>query len=312
MKTYNHIFGPVPSRRLGRSLGIDLTPFKTCSIDCIFCQLGHTTNQTLDREEYVPFDEVCAEFADWVKSDGQADVVTLSGSGEPTLHSRFGDIMAFMRSQVDIPIVLLTNGSLLFLPEVRQAAAQADIVKISLSAWDQASYTQVTRPHPDLKFDQVLGGIQQFRQEFDGKIWLEVFALLGINSGEAPMSKIAGLARTVSPDRIQLNTAVRPPAEDYAVVVPKEILLERAQLFSPRAEVIAEFSAVHSNDIQANETTILAMLQRRPCTAEQISDVFGMHLNEVAKYTGKLLRTNQIKSLRRNEQVYYEAPPQTL
>lgn len=133
MKKYNHLFGPVPSRRFGRSLGIDLTPYKTCSFDCIFCQLGKTTVKTLERREYVPAAEVIEELDDWIKSGGEADYITLSGSGEPTLHSRFGEIIEFARGASSIPVALLTNGSTLGIPEVRAAAAKADVVKISLS-----------------------------------------------------------------------------------------------------------------------------------------------------------------------------------
>ncbi len=133
MARYKHLFGPVPSRRFGRSLGIDLTPFKTCSFDCIFCQLGHTTVLTADRSQHVPLKQVFDELDDWKKNDGVADILTLAGSGEPTLHSGFGEVIEHARS-LGLPVALLTNGSLLHLPEVRKAAAGADIVKVSLSA----------------------------------------------------------------------------------------------------------------------------------------------------------------------------------
>ena len=132
-----HLFGPVPSRRFGRSLGVDLIPFKTCGFDCIFCQLGHTTRKTLKRKEYVPVDQVIEELADWLKTEGQADYITLGGSGEPTLNSEFGRVIDFVRNATTIPVALLTNGSLLSNPEVRVQAAQANVVKVSLSAWDQ-------------------------------------------------------------------------------------------------------------------------------------------------------------------------------
>ena len=153
MGDYKYLFGPVPSRRLGRSLGVDLTPHKTCSLDCVFCQLGRTTEKTIARQEYVPTDKVLAELAEWLDRDGQADYITLSGSGEPTLHSGFGKVLEFIRSKSVIPAVLLTNGTMLQLPEVREAAACANVVKISLSAWNQASYEWVNRPHNQLRFE---------------------------------------------------------------------------------------------------------------------------------------------------------------
>lgn len=305
MKNYKYLFGPVPSRRFGRSLGVDLTPYKTCSFDCIFCQLGRTTRKTLTRKEYVPVQEVIQEINHWLKTDGNADYITLSGSGEPTLHSRFGEVLEFIRRKSTIPALLLTNGTMLYRPEVRAAAAHAGVVKISLSAWDQRSYEHINRPHPKLKFKQLVEGQRAFRQQFKGRIWMEVFILWGVNSAPNDVEKIAALARTIGPDQIQLNTAIRPPAEEFAVALPGKRLEKLAKLFDPPAEVIAEFSANRTVNIKANEKTILAMLQRRPCTDAQIAESLGMHRNEVSKYIGKLMRTDQLRSERKGDNVYY-------
>jgi len=306
-KKYRYLFGPVPSRRFGRSLGVDLTPYKTCSMDCIFCQLGRTTEKTVARKEYVPTDIVLSELKDWLNKDGEADYITLSGSGEPTLHSRFGEVLEFIRSNSKIPAVLLSNGTLLHLPEVRDAANCANIVKCSLSAWDQASYEWVNRPHPQLRFDRLIKGQKDFCKQFKGQLWMEIFLIAGINSIPADVRKIADLAKEIGPDRIQLNTAIRPPAEDYATALSEKRMESLTDLFHPTAEIIAEFKANHSNHVQANQDTILSMLQRRPCTADQIADVFDMHLNEVSKYLGKLIRTGQIRSDLKKRAVYYSA-----
>ena len=305
MRNYKYLFGPVPSRRFGRSLGVDLTPHKTCSFDCIFCQLGRTTNKTLARKEYVPVDKVIEELDDWLKTDGNADYITLSGSGEPTLHSRFGDVIEFVRTATTIPAVLLTNGSMLRLPEVRTAACRANIVKVSLSAWDQFSFEYINRPHGKLNFKDLIEGQWLFRAQFKGEIWMEIFVLWGVNSVPKDMTKIAELAKAINPDRIQLNTAVRPPAEEFAQALPKEHMEKLAEIFDPPAEVIAEFSADHTPEIHANETTILAMLERRPCTIEEIAKVLGFHINEVSKYVGKLTRTGRIRTEHKDGDVYY-------
>ena len=305
MKQYKHIFGPVPSRRLGRSLGIDLIPYKTCSLNCIFCQLGCTNQQTIKRSEYVPVGDVLEEIAAWLETDGNADYITLSGSGEPTLHSRFGEIIEWIHQKTSIPVVLLTNGTTLYLPEVRDAACKANLIKISLSAWDEDSFEQVNRPYQKLRFAQLVEGEKSLRTQFSGELWLEVFILRGINSLKADVKKIAELAKQIAPDRIHLNTAVRPPAEKFAVPVSTEQLETLAELFDPRAEVIAEFSNDQSPEVQANENTILSMIQRRPCTAMQIAEVFGMHANEVSKYIGKLIRTGQIRADHKKGDIYY-------
>lgn len=306
-QSYQYLFGPVPSRRLGRSLGVDLTPFKTCPLDCVFCQLGRTTHKTCERRAYVPTDAVVAELDAWLRSETTADRITLAGSGEPTLHSGFGEVLRFVREQSDIPTALLSNGTLFTVPEVRDAAAQATIVKLSLGAWDQASFERLNRPCSNLVFSEMLDGFQRFREHYSGKLWIEVFLVPGINGALHEVEQIAAHVNTLAPDAIHLNTAVRPPAEAVAIAMERPAMEALAGLFRPAAIVVAEFSATHAADVAANEETILAMLQRRPCTARQIGDVFGMHLNEVSKYVGKLARTGQIKPLPSASDVYYTA-----
>jgi wyosine [tRNA(Phe)-imidazoG37] synthetase (radical SAM superfamily) len=297
----------VPSRRFGRSLGVDLTPYKTCSFNCIFCQLGRTTVKTVERQEYVPVKEVIEELRDWLKTSGEADYITLAGSGEPTLHSRFGEVIEFIRTSSDIPVVLLTNASLLDNPEVRTAASKANIVKVSLSAGDPALFKYINRPAPELSLAGLVEGIQTFRREFTGELWLEVFLIWGVNSTPKDISRIAELAETFKPDRIQLNTAVRPPAEGFVQPTPRKKLEQFVDCFTPKAEIIAEFSSKTIPSATANEDTILAMLQRRPCTAIEISEVLGLHINEVSKYIGKLDRTNRIHAESNRETPYYAA-----
>lgn len=307
LNRYRYLFGPVPSRRFGRSLGVDLTPFKTCTQDCIFCQLGRTTNKTIARKEYVPVSEVKAELGDWLRADGKADYITLSGSGEPTLHSRFGEVLDFIRSHCRIPAVLLTNGALLHLLDVREAACHADVVKVTLSAWDQASYEWVNRPHPDLDFKQLIEGQKAFRAMFGGELWMEVFLISGVNSSPSDVGRIAALAEDIRPDRIHLNTAVRPAAEDFVLPLDRERVQALAHLFHPTAEVIADFEPKKRIDMRAAEEEIYAMLRRRPCTASEIAATFGMHLNEVSKYLGDLIRKERVEVRRSDRDLYYVA-----
>jgi wyosine [tRNA(Phe)-imidazoG37] synthetase (radical SAM superfamily) len=307
MREYKYIFGPVPSRRLGRSLGVDLTPYKTCSQDCVFCQLGRTLKKTLTRQEYVPMGEVLDGLGEWLKKDGKADHITLSGSGEPTLHFCFGEVLQFVRKNSAIKTVLLTNGSLFHLPEVRKEAMQAHIVKVSLSAWDQVSYGWVNRPHPDLDFKRLIEGQKAFRNEFKGKMWMEVFLVAGMNSIPSDVERIAALANQLKPDRIHLNTAVRPPAEDFVAPLSRKRMAALCHLFRPPAEVIAEYKDKGDFEMQANEEAIMSLIKRRPCAAEDIAGAFGMHLNEVCKYLGNFLRQGRIGTERMNGSFYYKA-----
>jgi len=301
---YRYLFGPVPSRRFGRSLGIDLIPHKTCSLDCVFCQLGRTGQKTIERRPYVPVEAVIEEIRHWLQTDGQADYLTLSGSGEPTLHSDFGQVLEFLRDQ-PIPSVLLTNGSLLHLPEVRTAASLAKVVKVSLSAWNRKSFEWVNRPHEAIEFNAYMEGLRKFRSEYKGQLWLEVFLLSGINAMPADVEKIARLAREVAPERIHLNTIARPPAEDFAAAVPIEQLEELAALFDPPAQIAAGLPLQRTTDVEVDEARILSMLKRRPCTIKQIEAAFGMHINEVSKILGQLIQQNRIRADRRDKEIYY-------
>lgn len=301
---YRYLFGPVPSRRFGRSLGIDLVPHKTCSFDCVFCQLGRTKHKTLTRKVYHPTNDVIHEVRHWLRTDGEADYLTLSGSGEPTLHAAFGRVLAALRD-APIPSALLTNGSLLKNPQVREAAALADVVKISLSAWDQRSFDWVNRPHPKIAFNPLVDGLRRFRDMYTGRLWLEVFLLSGINAMQRDVEKIARLVRDLAPERIHLNTVARPPAEDFAAAVPTPILETLAERFDPPAQIAHETDTHRAIKAVFDDADILSMLKRRPCTIKQIETAFGLHVNEVAKILGRLMRHQRIRADLRNHQVYY-------
>lgn len=307
-KRYRYLFGPVPSRRFGRSLGVDLSRPKTCSLDCIFCQLGRSSMKSVDRKEYVPTEMVLAELKDWISTDGRADYITLSGSGEPTLHSRFGDVLKFIREHTAVPALLLTNGTMLHHPEVRTAACQADTVKASLSAWDDLSYRRINRPHPALRFDTLVEGEKAFRKEYTGTFFLEVFLVRGINTAPDDIKRIAALTREIAPDRVQLNTAVRPPAEEVVAALNREELKQISTFFDPEAEIIAASELTDGDPLSRNQDAILAMLRRRPCTADDIAGAFTMHMNEVSKYLGILIRNKRIVTEHRNGLVYYTVP----
>jgi wyosine [tRNA(Phe)-imidazoG37] synthetase (radical SAM superfamily) len=297
IKKTRHIFGPVPSRRLGRSLGVDLVPFKTCTYDCIYCQLGRTNKLTVQRKEWFPLDRIIEELGQRLVS--RPDWITLSGSGEPTLYSRLGELIDRIRSMTDIPVAVLTNGSLLWLEEVRRALLSARLVIPSLDAGDQSMFLAVNRPHPSISFELMVEGLAAFRKVYSGQFWLEVFVLGGHTSLRAEAEKIAACAARTGPDKIQLNTVTRPPVEDFATAVDRSRLESIAALFTPMAEVIADFRNVHgSAEFTATRDTVLAMLSRRPCTMDEIALGLGIHLNEAAKYVEELLEQRLIEQVR--------------
>lgn len=303
-----YIYGPVPSRRLGRSLGVDLVPMKTCSFNCIYCQLRPTQRTTIERAEYAPVPEMAAEVKARLAEGPPPDYVTLSGSGEPTLHASFGRLAADVRAFTDVPIALLTNGSLFHLPEVRAACPPIDLILPSLDAGDEATFQRINRPHAALMLEQLVGGLESLRREFAGQIWLEVFVVEGANSSDEQVRRIAECAERIAPDRIQINTAVRPPAEPNIGPAPSERLEQICRALGPRAEIIVPRPASEaSHDATAKEEQVLALLRRRPCTLDDIAAGLGMHPNEVIKHVRRLLDENAIERRQRLYESYYEA-----
>ncbi|MEI6970971.1 MAG: radical SAM protein [bacterium] len=305
MKKYKYLFGPVLSRRFGRSLGVDLVPQKTCTMDCVFCQLGRTRATTTVRREYVPVAGVTREIARWVRSGEQADFITLSGSGEPTLHSRFGDIIDYIHRHTSIPVLLLTNSSLFHLPEVRHAAARADIVKVSLSAWDQQSFGRVNRASDGLLFSAILKGLVAFRSGFKGILVMEVFLVPELNSSPGQAKRIAELATTVRPDRIQFNTAVRPPADRTVLPLAASRMRALSRLFHPRAELIPAGGPEKGNSIAADGESVYGLLRRHPCTIAQVAKAFDMSPGAARNLVELLVRSGRLTSTRMKNTVYY-------
>ncbi len=307
MTPFHHLFGPVPSRRFGRSLGVDLLPLKTCTLNCVFCEVGPTTYRTLERREYVPTAEVLAELAAWAAGGEPADFITVAGSGEPTLHTRFGDVLAAARATGRARAALLTNSTLLDVPDVRAGAAQADVVKATLPGWDQASFEALTRPAPALRFDRLLNGLRRFRREYGGQLWLEVFLVPGLNDGPEPVRRLAALAATIRPDRIHLNTAVRPTADRNVPALSEERLREAAACFEPEAEVVARVAAAGAAARRAEPAAVEAMLRRRPCTADDVAQAFGLTPADTAALLERLRAEGRIRAEDRQGQRYWMA-----
>lgn len=295
MHQYRYLFGPVPSRRLGQSLGVDLIPSKTCTLDCRFCQIGPTTGLSMERKAYVPIRDVMDELEQWLGENAAPDYLTLSGAGEPTLHINFGDILQFMRRTTTIRTALLSNGSLFHLPEVRAAALNTTLVKVSLSAWDPASFAKVNRPHPDLRFDAMVAGYQAFRAQYQGTFAVEVFFIKGMNDALADVARIARIIQAIRPDKIQLNTAVRPPAETDTLPLSRDELAERAALFGPDAEVIADFKASSSSQV-FDKASIEELLKRHPATATELAAVLGRPMEQIRQELGQLQQAGRIKA----------------
>ena len=226
-----HVFGPVSSRRLGRSLGIDPVPLKTCNFSCVYCQLGRTRRPVCDREEWIDTDLVASEIRDAMTRHGprDADWVTFVGSGETTLHSGLGRLLETVRSQTDLPVAVITNGSLLYRSDVRKDLLLADAVLPSLDAGTEDAYRRINRPHPSFPFKQHVEGLIEFRRVFDGRLWLEVMLMNGVNDTTSALTAVAAAIERIEPDEVHLTLPTRPPAEAW-VEPPDREGLERALL----------------------------------------------------------------------------------
>jgi len=302
------IFGPVPSRRLGFSLGVDPVPLKTCTYNCLYCQLGRTDRTVLDRKEYVPVDRILDELRRVLAEERRIDYITFSGSGEPTLHAKLGEMIRKIKQMTSTPVAVLTNGSLLHLEEVRRDLSEADLVVPSMDAVSEEAFRAVNRSHDGLDLGEILEGLRAFCRDYTGKIWLEIMLVRGVNDTPEEIERMRKIVAEIQPDRIQLNTVVRPPAETSARPVPPEDLERIRSLFGDRCEVIAKFArkeqSAYSEDIAQ---AALALVERRPVTLGDMSDSLGLHRNEVLKYIAMLEKEGRIKPVLFGDERYYEA-----
>ena len=301
-----HIYGPVPSRRLGFSLGVDIIPFKTCTLDCIYCQLGSTRKTVSRRGSWFPPGEILAQIKEAVESGQQIDVITFSGSGEPTLNRDIGRIIRAIKKMTRIPVTVLTNGTLLTRKEVRRDLAAADIVVPSLDAAHGSLFRRVNRPNRALDLKRIIDGLVRFRKEFRGEIWLEVMLIKGVNDSPAHIEALRRAANRIRPDRIQLNTVVRPPADVKAKPLSPRAMRKIRDALGPRAEIIASFErrgqAPAAGDFEA---ALLTAVGRRPMTVEDIFLSLGRHRDEVLKALSSLLGRGEVRKTVHGDKTYF-------
>jgi wyosine [tRNA(Phe)-imidazoG37] synthetase (radical SAM superfamily) len=302
-----YIFGPVPSRRLGRSLGVDLIPYKTCTFDCIYCDVGRTTHKTISRQLFVSSEEIQRELELTLSIlNKKPDYITLSGSGEPTLNNNIGEIIRKIKEVTSIPIAVLTNGSLLSMDEVRKDLQEADIVLPSLDAITPALFEYINRPYPSLKIEEIISGLIQFRKQYRGQIWLEILFCRGVNDGKEEIKKLKEVIEKIQPDKVQLNTSVRPPAEDFAFPLTFKQLEAIGKRFGNIAEVVSEFMGPMGDHFDSDkDAEIIQLIKRRPCTTEDISKALGLRIDEVVKYLDHLTKTGAIRYRMYEHRCYY-------
>lgn len=306
---YKYLFGPVPSRRLGMSLGIDPVPLKVCSLDCVYCEVGKTTRLTCEREEFFPLHEIEKELLSYFKENPDPDYITFSGSGEPTLYTRIGEVIGIIRKiRPRIPIAVLTNGTLFNRKEVRDALKGADVVLPSLDAASQEIFEKINRPAVGLSIEGYIQGLTDFRENYRGKIWLEVFILPGYNDDEKELLGIKEAVERIRPDEVQLNSLDRPGTlSDLQKASMGELKRIIALWGLDNVRIIGRTQKrknirSYREDI---ESTIISTVERRPCTVSDLSKILGLHINELNKYLDVLEGEGRIESVREKRGVFY-------
>ncbi len=326
----NHIFGPVNSRRLGRSLGIDLLPRKVCNLNCIYCEVGATTKLTCERKEYVPTAEIIAEIEEFCGDPerlNRVDVVTVTASGEPTLHSGLGRIITTLKKTTGKPVAVLTNGTTLMREDVVAELSLADVVIPSLDTALPASFRKLNRPAPCLDLREIIEGLVNFSKVFTKELWLEILFARGINDSDEEVQALLAVIRRMTLSRVQLNTVARPPLESFALPIGEQRLKEIAALIissipdAPRVDILTsgpratdKTTTVDSGHLPGGEADrkdtlekIIEMLKRRPCTAADINRTCQIGGPEkVEQLLEPLVRSGRLKQRSHGDKLYYQ------
>ena len=317
-KKINSLFyGPVASRRFGYSLGIDLIPYKVCSFDCIYCQLGKTTVKTIERKRYkeINLNNFLSELEDIIKNAKRIDYITFAGSGEPTLNSDIGILINNVKKITDIPVAVLTNGSTLYKEDVGNDLRNADLIKVSLDACNERVFKKINRPYHTLFFNNIINGINLLSQSFNGRIWLEIMLLKNINDNLVAASEFKKILNENNIldriEKIHINTPVRPSGFKEIFVpslgdiqILKNILGEKAEIINQITE--NEFVSDYDKENKEIYERILELAKRRPVTIRELSHSFGLNINEIIKCVKYLLADAKIKyKVYRNTRYYY-------
>jgi wyosine [tRNA(Phe)-imidazoG37] synthetase (radical SAM superfamily) len=307
---YHYLFGPVPSRRLGISLGVDLVPMKTCTLNCIYCECGSTSHLTLERKEYVSFEAVKKELTHYLAHHARPDYITFSGSGEPTLNSKIGDVIHFLKDRVPVvPVAVLTNSTLFSQKQVRSDIKNAVVVIPSLDAVTEKIFNKINRPSPHLHVDTIIDGLIRFRKEYSGKIWLEVFIISGMNDTIVELNALKLVIGKIKPDQVHLNTLDRPGSVSTLRTATREELERVLNVFQmENAAIVADPPEQKALFAYRKDTAaaILGTIARRPCTSKDLSEILGLQVKEVDTYLKSMEADEKIKMVKQKRGLFYQ------
>lgn len=302
------IFGPVPSRRLGRSLGIDIIPYKTCTFDCVYCECGATTNKTCERREFFPLGDILAELEERLSEvPEKPDALTLSGAGEPTLYGKLGELILAVKRVSDIPVAVITNSSLLDRNGVRDELYHADIVLPSLDTALEHTFRRLNRPHEMCSLDRIIDGLERFTENFAGTVLLEILLVDGFNTDAENLDALRRAVGRLRVDSVQLNTAVRPGTVRGIEPLCRARLVEAGRNIAPNCEVITDATVKTDREDTAIQNRIIALVARRPSTAEDLHRALGVPLPGITKLLSRLADEGRIVSEAQGDKTFYIA-----
>ncbi|MFX1436440.1 MAG: radical SAM protein [Promethearchaeota archaeon] len=305
-----YVYGPVPSRRLGNSLGIDLIPSKTCNYQCIYCQIGETTNFTNTRINFFPKEEIIAEIDKVIKlTKNRFDYVTFVGSGEPTLYKDLKDLIVHVKRISKKPVCVITNGSLLYQKEVQEALMSSDVVLPSLDAGDERSFIKINRPHPSINFENTIQGFIDFKKIFKGNFWIEVMLMKGINDSKEELSKIKNKIDKIKPDRIDINVPIRPPVEKWVKIPESNIVSTLNEIFGDYSNIGFPEEGIFKIHSLNLEKELISILERHPMREDQILTTFsdfGLNKEKIIAMLMKLKSEQKINKVLYNEKIFWK------
>jgi wyosine [tRNA(Phe)-imidazoG37] synthetase (radical SAM superfamily) len=305
---HTFVFGPVPSRRLGFSLGVDIIPRKYCNFDCIYCQVGKTTSKNVTRRKFFEVDEVVKEICDTVRCGEKIDYITFSGSGEPTLNQNLGATIQEVKRVINIPIAVITNSSLLSFEEVRNDLIGADVVLPSLDAASDEMFKRINRPQANIELLEIVEGIKSFRKHYKGLIWLEIMVIKGLNDAPEELQRLSAMVNSLNVDKVHLNTVTRPPSEKDAGPLNEKKLDRIRKVFGHRCEVISSFAMEGIHQEQQGWTGMLVdTLKRRSLSMNDIMKITGASPFRAKKELAAMEKKGLIKTYRLGHEVYYTA-----
>jgi len=300
-----YVYGPVPSRRLGFSLGVDIVPYKTCTINCIYCQIGKTTLKTLKRRSYAQKADILKEVQEVLGRKQKIDYITFSGSGEPTLNADIGGLIREVKSLTSLPVAVLTNGTLLFMEDVQKDLLNADVVIPSLDAASPQAFRRVNRPHHLLNIETIIDGLKKFRKLYKGGMWLEIMLVKDYNDSAEELSLIRDAVSKIQSDRVHLNTVVRPPTELFAKPLSREEMAAVKKNLDEDCEIVAEFHGQSTGEADNVENAIVEMAKRRPITIVDIAYVLGISETNAGQMIRGLREKSRIEEKQHHGEKYY-------